>query len=121
MKTNIIGVDVGGTKCAVTYGQKEGFELHIREKIRFATTGVDETIANIVRAVDDVAKERIDGRQYGRDRSQLVGVRSTAKNGVACCRRICSAGTTSRSSVVGRSFRIRTGIHNDANACALAE
>ena len=36
MKTNIIGVDVGGTKCAVTYGQKEGFELHIREKIRFA-------------------------------------------------------------------------------------
>ena len=57
MKTNIIGVDVGGTKCAVTYGQKEGFELHIREKIRFATTDVDETIANIVRAVDDVMRK----------------------------------------------------------------
>ena len=25
MKTNIIGVDVGGTKCAVTYGQKGRF------------------------------------------------------------------------------------------------
>ena len=122
MKTNIIGVDVGGTKCAVTYGQKEGFELHIREKIRFATTGVDETLANIVRAVDDVMRKN--GLTAG----------NTAAIGVSC-----GGPLDSRTGVVmsppnlpgwdnipivkllGDRFGIRTGIHNDANACALAE
>ena len=122
MKTNIIGVDVGGTKCAVTYGQKEGFELHIREKIRFATTGVDETIANIVRAVDDVMRKN--GLTAG----------NTAAIGVSC-----GGPLDSRTGVVmsppnlpgwdnipivkllGDRFGIRTGIHNEANACALAE
>ena len=122
MKTNIIGVDVGGTKCAVTYGQKEGFELHIREKIRFATTGVDETIANIVRAVDDVMRKN--GLTAG----------NTAAIGVSC-----GGPLDSRTGVVmsppnlpgwdnipivkllGDRFGIRTGIHNDAKACALAE
>ena len=122
MKTNIIGVDVGGTKCAVTYGQKEGFELHIREKIRFATTDVDETIANIVRAVDDVMRKT--GLTAG----------NTAAIGVSC-----GGPLDSRTGVVmsppnlpgwdnipivkllGDRFGIRTGIHNDANACALAE
>ena len=122
MKTNIIGVDVGGTKCAVTYGQKEGFELHIREKIRFATTGVDETIANIVRAVDDVMRKN--GLTAG----------NTAAIGVSC-----GGPLDSRTGVVmsppnlpgwdnipivkllGDRFGIRTGIHNDANACALAD
>ena len=32
MKENIIGVDIGGTKCAVTYGQKEGDTAAIRSK-----------------------------------------------------------------------------------------
>ena len=122
MKTNIIGVDVGGTKCAVTYGQKEGFELHIREKIRFATADVDETIANIVRAVDDVMRKN--GLTAG----------NTAAIGVSC-----GGPLDSRTGVVmsppnlpgwdnipivkllGDRFGIRTGIHNDANACALAE
>ena len=122
MKTNILGVDVGGTKCAVTYGQKEGFELHIREKIRFATTDVDETIANIVRAVDDVMRKN--GLTAG----------NTAAIGVSC-----GGPLDSRTGVVmsppnlpgwdnipivkllGDRFGIRTGIHNDANACALAE
>ena len=122
MKTNIIGEDVGGTKCAVTYGQKEGFELHIREKIRFATTDVDETIANIVRAVDDVMRKN--GLTAG----------NTAAIGVSC-----GGPLDSRTGVVmsppnlpgwdnipivkllGDRFGIRTGIHNDANACALAE
>ena len=29
MKENIIGVDIGGTKCSVTYGQQEGNRVTI--------------------------------------------------------------------------------------------
>lgn len=110
MKTNIIGVDVGGTKCAVTYGQKEGFELHIREKIRFATTDVDETIANIVRAVDDVMrKERIDGRQYGRDRSQLRRSARQPYRRSDVAAEFAWLGQHPDRQVVGRSFRYPHG------------
>ena len=107
MKTNIIGVDVGGTKCAVTYGQKEGFELHIREKIRFATTDVDETIANIVRAVDDVMRKN--GLTAG----------NTAAIGVSCGGPLDSRSDVAAEfawlgqhpdrQVVGRSFRYPHG------------
>ena len=29
MKENMLGIDVGGTKCAIIYGIKENDELHI--------------------------------------------------------------------------------------------
>ena len=38
MKKNILGVDIGGTKCAVIYGQKEGDTLHLVEKVKFPST-----------------------------------------------------------------------------------
>ena len=40
----IAGFDVGGTKCAVCVGDEKG---NVTEKIRFATTSVDETVENI--------------------------------------------------------------------------
>ena len=45
---NILGVDIGGTKCAVIYGRESDGELTIVEKVKFPTAGVDETIARIV-------------------------------------------------------------------------
>ncbi|HIW19162.1 MAG TPA: ROK family protein, partial [Candidatus Alistipes pullicola] len=45
---NILGVDIGGTKCAVIYGRESDGELTIVEKVKFPTTGVDETIARII-------------------------------------------------------------------------
>ena len=70
MKKNILGVDIGGTKCAVIYGQKEGDTLHLVEKVKFPTTSVDETIANICSEI-----EQMMGRhglvEHGRDWDQL--------------------------------------------------
>ena len=54
MKKNILGVDIGGTKCAVIYGQKEGDTLHLVEKVKFPTTSVDETIANICSEIEQM-------------------------------------------------------------------
>ena len=48
MKENMLGIDVGGTKCAIIYGIKENDELHIIDKKKFDTTTVDETIAKIL-------------------------------------------------------------------------
>lgn len=40
MKENMLGIDVGGTKCAIIYGIKENDELHIIDKKKFDTTTV---------------------------------------------------------------------------------
>lgn len=44
-----IGIDIGGTKCAVVKGDLEG---GVSEKIRFETTERDETLARILDAVE---------------------------------------------------------------------
>ena len=46
-----IGIDIGGTKCAVVSGNKNG---EILDKIRFETTTPQETIQNIKAAVEKI-------------------------------------------------------------------
>ena len=41
MKENLLGIDVGGTKCTIIYGIKENDELHIIDKKKFDTTTVE--------------------------------------------------------------------------------
>ena len=42
------GIDIGGTKCAVITGDENG----ITDKIKFSTTTVNETLENIINAVE---------------------------------------------------------------------
>ena len=52
MKENLLGVDIGGTKCAVIFGVSDGDRLTVVDKERFATTEVNETISHIENALD---------------------------------------------------------------------
>lgn len=55
-KRLLLGVDIGGTKCAVTLGESENDGITIRDKEDFETTGVNETIAGIKAAIWEVLK-----------------------------------------------------------------
>ena len=50
-----IGVDIGGTKCAVVLGDEE----KIVNKIRFATTSCEETLENIIKAIEEKFESNI--------------------------------------------------------------
>lgn len=122
MKENIIGVDIGGTKCAVTYGQQEGSLLNILDKECFHTTDVHQTIEQLKASVRLVMERN--GLNVGNTRA--IGIS-------------CGGPLDSRTGVVmsppnlpgwdnipivelfQQEFGIRTALHNDANACALAE
>ncbi|MEG1864073.1 MAG: ROK family protein [Alistipes sp.] len=122
MKENIIGVDIGGTKCAVTYGQQEASQLTILDKACFLTTDVHQTIEQLKSAVHTIM-----------ERNALT-VGNTRAIGISC-----GGPLDSRTGVVmsppnlpgwdnipiveifQKEFGIRTALHNDANACALAE
>lgn len=120
-KRNIIGVDIGGTKCAVTYGLSSGpSEIEIVDKESFATTSCAETIDNIKAAVHRVL-----------DRNGLKEVYSI---GISCGGPLDSATGVVMSPpnlpgwdnvpivrILSEEFGVKAAIHNDANACALAE
>jgi len=128
MSNNLIGLDIGGTKCAVTYGVNTGADIMIRDKIRFITTNVEETLHNILNAIDAIV-----------DRNKLQpGLNGTdGRNiaiGISCGGPLDSEAGIVLSppnlpgwdrikivEMIEERFQIKTAIHNDANASALAE
>jgi len=46
-----LGLDIGGTKCAVVLGNKDG---EVLKKIRFETTKFEETLNNLLSAADEL-------------------------------------------------------------------
>ena len=56
-KDYLLGIDIGGTKCAVNYGYREGEQLFLLDKERFPTTTVAETIDAIQQSVEDMMQK----------------------------------------------------------------
>ncbi len=106
-----IGIDIGGTKCAVTYGDREG---NIKEKIRFDTTTVDETLNNIFSAVEKMGKAKAMGISCGGPLDSKRGVIMSPPN-------LPGWDNIPIVKMLEDKFGIPTAIQNDANACALAE
>lgn len=122
MKTNLLGIDIGGTKCAVIYGIDTDGVLEIVDKVRFDTTDRDHTIANILAETKAMA-----------DRHCLNGT-NTRAIGISCGGPLDSKTGTVMSppnlpgwdnipivKMVEEATGIRAALQNDANACALAE
>ena len=57
MKQNVIGIDIGGTKCAVTYGINNGAGIEIVGKLKFDTTQVDETVVNLLETTSAIMQK----------------------------------------------------------------
>ncbi len=126
MSQTILGIDIGGTKCAVILGNvKEDGQIELVEKKTFFTEtekGFDHTINAIYRNIDEVLFER---RLIPKD--------------IAACGISCGGPLDSKKGIImsppnlpgwdnipiiellENRFGIKTGIQNDANACALAE
>ena len=47
MKEKFLGIDIGGTKCAVIFGQRKGNFFSFVEKTKFYITNVNDTIGHI--------------------------------------------------------------------------
>lgn len=122
MKENLLGIDIGGTKCAVNYGYMEGEELQLIDKDRFPTMTLDETINSILASIE-----------------RMIIKYSLTKDDIAAIGISCGGPLDSHRGIVmsppnlpgwdqvpivriiEEKFGIRTSLQNDANACALAE
>ena len=118
----LIGVDIGGTKCAVTMGVIRSGDIVILDKEGFPTTDVNNTIQDIKETIRTVLERN--------------GIR---KDGIEAIGISCGGPLDSRKGVIlsppnlpgwdnipivkilSEEFGVKAAVHNDANACALAE
>ena len=119
----LVGVDIGGTKCAVTLGlPKEGEMLQLKDKDCFPTTDVDETISNIkshIRLVLD--RNGISDNEIHAIGISCGGPLDSRKGVIMSPPNLPGWDNIPIVKIISEEFGARTAVHNDANACALAE
>ena len=119
---NLLGVDIGGTKCAVIYGVDTDGSLVIADKIRFDTGDVHRTIERILSELKNMCS------RHGLDSSNTRGI------GISCGGPLDSRRGVVMSppnlpgwdnipitELVEKAVGIKAVLQNDANACAVAE
>ena len=105
-----IGVDIGGTKCAVVLGDENG----IAKKIKFSTTNYTETIQNIIKAIHEIGKGDAIGISCGGPLDAENGVILSPPN-------LPGWDDIRITEMLQAEFHIPAYLCNDADACALAE
>jgi len=122
MKKNMIGIDIGGTKCVVSYGISENDKLQIIDKHRFATTTVKKTTDNILSEVKKIMKKH----DLTSSNTEAAGIScggplDSRKGIVMSPPNLPGWNNIPIVKIVEEKTGIKTAIQNDANACALAE
>lgn len=122
MKKHIIGVDIGGTKCAVSYGICDGSDIFLIDKERLKTGNATETVSRLIELIDQLIKKH------------ALTTGSISAIGISCGGPLDSEKgiILSPPNLPGWNqvdiikklqdyFHIPVQLQNDANACALAE
>lgn len=122
MKENLIGVDIGGTKCAITYGHNNGSALELLDEARFPTKTVDETIIAIIDATEQmIAKHQLNKKDVAAIGISCGGPLDSQRGLIMSPPNLPGWDGIPIVDKISGHFGIRTGLQNDANACALAE
>lgn len=108
-----IGIDIGGTKCAVVRGNEEGKVL---KKLRFSTRGQEETLREIFDSVQALWSENIKaiGVSCGGPLNSRTGVILGPPN-------LPGWDQVPITDMLTERFHVPARLCNDADACAMAE
>ena len=109
-----LGVDIGGTKCAVVLGDENG---NILKKVQFATTKSDETVERIVKELKKISHgEKIAscGVSCGGPLDENKGIILSPPN-------LPGWDNIHIKDRIEKEMGVPCGVRNDANACAVAE
>ena len=107
----LIGVDIGGTKCAVVLGDENG---NIIDKIKFPTSDVNTTIEKIEHAISDFEEYAAIGISCGGPLDAERGIIQSPPN-------LLGWDNIMIKNMLEKKFSVPVFLQNDADACALAE
>lgn len=122
MNTNLLGIDIGGTKCAVIYGIDHDGVMEVADKVRFETTDVESTLSRFLRELQamcfkhdlNAANTRGVGISCGGPLDSRRGVVMSPPN-------LPGWDNIPIVQMVQEASGIPAILQNDANACAVAE
>ena len=106
-----IGIDIGGTKCAVILGDED---LNIVKKVKFATTTCEETLERIFSEVAELPRCDGIGISCGGPLDEERGVILSPPN-------LPGWDEVHITEELEQRFGMPAALRNDANACAIAE
>ena len=106
-----LGIDIGGTKCAVTKSDKNG---NIIAKKSVKTTTYEETIENIFKMCDSFLPFEVVGISCGGPLDEKKGIIMSPPN-------LKGWDNVEIVKMLEDRYKVKAFIENDANACALAE
>ena len=108
-----LGLDIGGTKCAVVTGDEMG---NVEREIRFETTNFEETLSRLISACDELFDEGIAaiGVSCGGPLSSKKGVIMSPPN-------LPGWDDVHIVEILEKRFGAPAFLKNDADACAIAE
>lgn len=108
----LLGIDIGGTKCAVVVGNENG---EVLEKKKFPTTTVDETLKNIMSAAKELSNGCVAvGISCGSPLDSEKGIILSPPN-------LPGWDRVEIVKMIKDEIGLPAYLCNDANACALAE
>ena len=123
-----LGIDIGGTKCAVILGKgelSENTESFIIDKIKFpteVTRGWRVVLNEILEKCDELLSRN------NVNKTDLIGVGiscggplNSKKGTINCPPNLPDWDNVPIVEIVSEHFGVRAVLHNDANACAVAE
>ncbi|NSW92853.1 MAG: ROK family protein [Firmicutes bacterium] len=131
MNSIVLGVDIGGTKCAVIFGRVNYSEnniinsIDIIDKAVFPTEaekGPEQTINRIIKEIDlMMAKQKFQALQFEAIGISCGGPLDSKKGIIMSPPNLYGWDNIKIVEILEKRFGIKTKLQNDANACALAE
>jgi len=123
MEKILLGIDIGGTKCAVILGVVDASgELTVRDRIRFDTLPVAQTLDRIVSCIEEITdKNGVKPKQVAAIGISCGGPLDSRRGVILSPPNLPGWDNIEIVALLEKKFGVRTAIQNDANACALAE
>lgn len=112
-----IGIDIGGTKCAVIVGEYENEKFKIISRNAFATDPNEDPIS-VIEKFSEIINEEKDFRAIG---ISCGGPLDSKKGVVLCPPNLPAWKNVPIVEILSARFGVPVFLQNDANACALAE
>ena len=122
MIQQLLGIDIGGTKCAVIFGIDTDGVISIADKVRFDTTDVQTTIGRILSELKGMcARHSLDASNTRGIGISCGGPLDSRKGIVMSPPNLPGWANIPIVKLVEDATGIPASLQNDANACALAE
>ena len=112
-----IGIDIGGTKCAVIVGEYENDHINILSRTAFATQ-VNEDPSSVIEKFAQIISEESDFEAIGISCGGPLDSRSGV---IICPPNLPKWINVPIVEILSSRFNVPVFLQNDANACALAE